>query len=163
MRFSSHLAVAAEASAAVVNIRPHMVVFSYEGLLRFFPDFRRAYYSTVNEMSSMVIESPFMKFVEPVVSVNSSEPVIISVEEMVADYEDMIVNIDKPVKVPEYKEPREPGVPAPKRIRHPRIQISIIFRWSIIRNWWWSFIGIVAVEIRVVRICRGLSAVCNPV
>lgn len=37
-----------------------------------------------------------------------------------------------PVKVSQYKEPRKPEVPPPKRIRNPRVQICIVRRRCII-------------------------------
>jgi hypothetical protein len=57
------------------------------------------------------------------------------------------------VKVCQDEETREPGVPPPKRIRNPRIEIPIVGRWSIIGNYRRPLIVVIVVYHCGVIIC----------
>jgi hypothetical protein len=63
------------------------------------------------------------------------------------------------VKVRQHKEPREPEIPPPKRIRHPTVKVCIIRRRGIIRDYRWPFIVIVIAHRLSVRIIRWRSCI----
>jgi hypothetical protein len=67
----------------------------------------------------------------------------------------MIVPVHPNVKVGQYKETREPEIPSPKRIRHPRIQIRVIDRRCIVGDHRGTLIRVIIVFDCGVRITGG--------
>lgn len=82
--------------------------------------------------------------------INTDEPVKLVVKEVVAEMPVMLVD----VKVHQYKEAREPVIPPPKRIRHPRIQIGVIRGRRIIGDHRGPLFAIVVIDYGGVIFCR---------
>ena len=88
--------------------------------------------------------------------INPEHPVDPDIVKMIGNEKYFIVHEDVPVEIVKDKETREPEIPPPKRIRHPRIQIRIVHRRGIIRNCRRTVVVVVVVDYRVGRVRRGL-------
>ena len=63
-----------------------------------------------------------------------------------------VMAVDSDVKVEQDKEPREPEIPPPKRIRNPRVEVCVIRRRRVISYHGRTLIGIIVVYNGVVCI-----------
>ena len=92
--------------------------------------------------------------------INRREPVMVMIKDMIGHHAPMPIDNDGPVKVVKNEESREEEPTAPEWRRNPCVQVIIIQRRRIVRNYRWTLIVIIIVNDRgfgVLRRCGRLS------
>jgi len=92
---------------------------------------------------------------EPRYGIDTENPMLMKVVEMIGyEYRPMIYE-NNPVEIMEDEKPGKPEISPPERTRYPRVQVIVIRRWCIVRDYRRTLIIIIVVNHRLIGVLLG--------